>query len=73
MAIICIFYTTIGGLKTVVWTDTLQFTVTLLTLGFVLIMGTISVGGISSIWEKAVQGKRIELFKLVYLTIINTE
>ncbi|KAF2887372.1 hypothetical protein ILUMI_18801 [Ignelater luminosus] len=64
MSLICIFYTTIGGLKAVVWADTLQLCVTLCTLGCVLIMGTLSVGGFGSIWEKGNLGDRIELFIL---------
>lgn len=60
---VCIFYTTIGGLKAVVWTDTLQFLVTLGTLLSVLIMGTYSVGGIGVILEKARAGDRLEFFK----------
>lgn len=63
MSVICIFYTTIGGLKAVVWTDTLQFCVTLTTLIFVLVMGTISVGGLGPIWEKSTLGERLEFFK----------
>ncbi|KAF2892441.1 hypothetical protein ILUMI_13726, partial [Ignelater luminosus] len=62
MSLICIFYTTIGGLKAVVWTDALQLSVTLCTLGCVLIMGTISVGGLGFIWEKAEISDRIEFF-----------
>ncbi|KAF2892443.1 hypothetical protein ILUMI_13728 [Ignelater luminosus] len=62
MSLLCIFYTTIGGLKAVVWTDALQLSVTLCTLGCVFIMGTISVGGLASIWERAEQGERIEFF-----------
>ncbi|KAF2889983.1 hypothetical protein ILUMI_16190, partial [Ignelater luminosus] len=64
MSLICIFYTTIGGLKAVVWTDAFQLCVTLCTLGCVLIMGTVSVGGFGSIWEKGNLGDRIELFIL---------
>lgn len=63
MSSICIFYTTIGGLKAVVWTDSLQLAVTLSTLGFVFVMGTISEGGFEIIWEKAQAGDRIEFFK----------
>ncbi|KAF2886192.1 hypothetical protein ILUMI_19981, partial [Ignelater luminosus] len=64
MSLLCIFYTTIGGLKAVVWTDTLQLSITLCTLAFVFIMGTISVGGFGSILQKAELGDRIEFFKL---------
>ncbi|KAF2899872.1 hypothetical protein ILUMI_06320 [Ignelater luminosus] len=64
VSFICIFYTTLGGLKAVVWTDTLQFSVTLLTLGFVLIMGAISVGGFATVWERAEAGERLQFFNL---------
>lgn len=63
MSLLCIFYTTIGGLKAVVWADTLQLSVTLCTLGCVFAMSTISVGGLGSVWEKAEQGDRIEFSK----------
>lgn len=63
MSLLCIFYTTIGGLKAVVWADTLQFVVTLCTFFCLLIMGTISAGGFSEIWERARQGDRLEFFK----------
>ncbi|KAF2898113.1 hypothetical protein ILUMI_08055 [Ignelater luminosus] len=64
VSFICIFYTTLGGLKAVVWTDTLQFSVTLLTLGFVLIMGAISIGGFGAVWEKSESGGRLEFFNM---------
>ncbi|RZC34409.1 SSF domain containing protein [Asbolus verrucosus] len=61
---ICIFYTTIGGLKAVVWTDTLQFIVTLGAMFTVFIIGTSSIGGFANIWHIAEQGDRIEFFNL---------
>lgn len=60
---VCIFYTTIGGLKTVVWTDTLQFTVTFGALIAVFVLGINSSGGIVEIWNKAVENQRLDLFK----------
>lgn len=63
---ICIFYTTIGGLKAVVWTDTLQFIITLGSMVTVLWMGIVTTGGFTQIWKKAEEGNRIEFFKYVF-------
>ncbi|KYB24974.1 hypothetical protein TcasGA2_TC031445 [Tribolium castaneum] len=58
---ICIFYTTIGGLKTVVWTDFLQVGIILLSLIIVLILGFISSG---NVWNKALETGRLDIFDL---------
>ena len=51
---VCIFYTTLGGLKAVVWTDTLQLTVMLTGFLGVIIIGmrdeTFFEGGFSKDW-----------------------
>lgn len=60
---ICIFYTTLGGLKAVVWTDTLQFTITIGAVLTVFGIGVKSAGGIGPIWEKAIQGHRLDIFE----------
>ncbi|KAK7792175.1 hypothetical protein R5R35_005133 [Gryllus longicercus] len=60
VCIVCIFYTTLGGLKAVVWTDTLQ---TILMTGgvlLVLILGTIYVGGPQVVLERSMESGRIE-------------
>ncbi|KAF5302557.1 hypothetical protein FQR65_LT00929 [Abscondita terminalis] len=64
MTVICVFYTTIGGIKAVVWADTLQFLITLCTLTLVLVMGVVSVGGFSVIWETSKSGERLEFFNM---------
>uniref|UniRef100_A0A1Y1LHV3 Sodium-coupled monocarboxylate transporter 1 n=2 Tax=Photinus pyralis TaxID=7054 RepID=A0A1Y1LHV3_PHOPY len=64
MSVICIFYTTIGGLKAIVWTDTLQFSITLCTLAIVLVIGICSVGGPKTIWEASESGDRLEFFNV---------
>lgn len=64
VCIVCIFYTTLGGLKAVVWTDTLQ---TILMTGgvmFVMILGTIYVGGPGVVLEKSSESGRLEFFNL---------
>lgn len=57
---VCIFYTTIGGLKAVVWTDALQFTVTLIAVFVVFFLGINSLGGFGEVWWKAVEGHRLD-------------
>ncbi|XP_053994281.1 sodium-coupled monocarboxylate transporter 2-like [Hylaeus volcanicus] len=61
---VCIFYTTIGGLKAVVWADTVQMTVTVGSLFAVLILGIVSVGGVTEIWKKAEEGSRIVFWNM---------
>ncbi|XP_058799334.1 sodium-coupled monocarboxylate transporter 1-like [Phymastichus coffea] len=63
VCIICITYTTIGGVKAVVWTDTIQFVFTAGGLLTVLIVGIHSVGGFSKLWQISSDGGRLELNK----------
>ncbi|KAJ8951881.1 hypothetical protein NQ318_019857 [Aromia moschata] len=51
-----------GGLKAVVWTDTVQTIIMVGALVIVLFMGTASVGGFEEVWERNVKGGRIEFF-----------
>ncbi|RZC05018.1 SSF domain containing protein, partial [Asbolus verrucosus] len=59
---VCIFYTAIGGLKAVIWTDTLQFTITTITFVTILILGMQSAGGLSTVWNKAIKEERLHIF-----------
>lgn len=61
---VCIFYTTIGGLKAVVWTDTLQFIITVGAMVTVLVLGAAETGGFLHAWNTAVKGHRLDLFEL---------
>lgn len=56
---VCIFYTTIGGLKAVVWTDALQFGVMIGAIVGVFYMGITSAGGFGEVWTKASDGGRV--------------
>ncbi|XP_066992320.2 sodium-coupled monocarboxylate transporter 2 [Anabrus simplex] len=58
---VCIFYTMMGGLKAVVWTDFLQAFVMVGSLIAVTILGTINVGGLGSIWEKNLESGRLDV------------
>ncbi|PNF16521.1 hypothetical protein B7P43_G07192 [Cryptotermes secundus] len=61
---ICIFYTTLGGLKAVVWSDTLQQIVMMASSIIVMILGIIAVGGLDVMWQRNLDGQRIEFFNL---------
>ncbi|KAK0423725.1 hypothetical protein QR680_008297 [Steinernema hermaphroditum] len=55
-------YTTFGGMKAVVWTDTLQAGVMYIGIGFILVKGTIDAGGFERIWDVAVESGRMQTF-----------
>ncbi|PNF13986.1 hypothetical protein B7P43_G08671 [Cryptotermes secundus] len=62
VCVVCIFYTMLGGLKAVVWTDTLQTFIMFGGVIIVMILGTINVGGPGVVWERSQQSDRLEFF-----------
>lgn len=60
VCLICIFYTAIGGLKAVVWTDVIQGVVMLGALIVVAIKTTYDVGGLGVVIERNLNGGRLE-------------
>ncbi|KAJ9582262.1 hypothetical protein L9F63_003391 [Diploptera punctata] len=64
VSIICIFYTTLGGLKAVVWTDTLQQIIMMVSSVVVIFLGVIAVGGLDKMWQINLEGDRIEFFNM---------
>ncbi|XP_076800744.1 sodium-coupled monocarboxylate transporter 1-like [Clavelina lepadiformis] len=61
---ICTFYTCVGGIKAVVWTDTLQ-TVIMFVGGFAALVKTIViVGGFGKMWNALERGGRMNIFDL---------
>lgn len=60
---VCIFYTTLGGVKAVVWTDTVQTVMILASVITVAVIGTISVGGVVEVWNRNDATGRIDFFK----------
>ncbi|KAK7477614.1 hypothetical protein BaRGS_00031162 [Batillaria attramentaria] len=56
IAFVAVIYTSIGGLKAVIWTDVFQAFVMYAGMLAVLIKGTIDVGGPSKVWEVASAG-----------------
>ncbi|XP_039984875.1 sodium/iodide cotransporter isoform X2 [Xiphias gladius] len=57
--IICTLYTTLGGMKAVIWTDVFQIIVMLSGFVAVFIHGTVLVGGPAAVLEIAKNGSRI--------------
>ncbi|KAG5668442.1 hypothetical protein PVAND_016382 [Polypedilum vanderplanki] len=57
---ICIVYTSLGGIKAVVWTDVLQITLMYGTLTLIAIKGTMTVGGFDVVIERNLKGERFE-------------
>lgn len=60
MAAVCTLYTTLGGMKTVIWTDNLQFVTMLIGLVALLIVGTTKTGGFAKAWDIARANGRIQ-------------
>ncbi|XP_059617498.1 sodium-coupled monocarboxylate transporter 1-like [Phlebotomus argentipes] len=61
---ICIFYTTVGGLKAVVYTDALQFMMIVGATLMVMFLGVGITGGFSGVWEAAERGGRLIFFNM---------
>ncbi|XP_041716428.1 sodium-dependent multivitamin transporter-like [Coregonus clupeaformis] len=59
MGLVCTLYTTIGGLKAVIWTDVFQTIVMFAGQLAVIIVGAHQAGGMGEVWRKAINGSRI--------------
>ncbi|KAH8306385.1 hypothetical protein KR018_009756 [Drosophila ironensis] len=57
---VCVFYTMLGGIKAVVWTDVVQGGVMLISVILVAILGTVNTGGLSTVLENASEGGRLD-------------
>ncbi|XP_016064981.1 PREDICTED: sodium-dependent multivitamin transporter isoform X4 [Miniopterus natalensis] len=55
LGIVCTFYTALGGLKAVIWTDVFQTLVMFLGQLAVIIVGSSKVGGLGHVWDVASQ------------------
>ncbi|XP_055594574.1 sodium-coupled monocarboxylate transporter 1-like [Uranotaenia lowii] len=61
---ICIFYTTVGGIRAVVWTDTVQFGAMIMALIVVMTIGTLKLGGVGNVFKIAEVGERLVWFNM---------
>ncbi|KAJ3635956.1 hypothetical protein MTP99_008816 [Tenebrio molitor] len=59
---ICVFYTAIGGLRTVIWTDVFQFVIIFGSLASIFVISVHELGGFQTIWMRAVDGGRLDIF-----------
>ncbi|XP_040153642.1 sodium-coupled monocarboxylate transporter 1-like [Anopheles arabiensis] len=60
VCLVCIFYTSLGGLKAVVWTDVIQTGIMVGAMIIVIVKGTADVGGLSVVIERNSAGGRFE-------------
>lgn len=60
MCVVCVFYTCIGGLKAVVWTDVVQSFAMFGALILVAVKGTIDLGGADIVFNSASDSGRLE-------------
>ncbi|KAI9564252.1 hypothetical protein GHT06_007990 [Daphnia sinensis] len=59
---VCTFYTAIGGIKAVVWTDTIQIVLIFGSIIILIIKGVTDVGGLGIVWERNYNSSRIDIF-----------
>uniref|UniRef100_A0A6P4EXD9 Sodium-coupled monocarboxylate transporter 2 n=1 Tax=Drosophila rhopaloa TaxID=1041015 RepID=A0A6P4EXD9_DRORH len=76
---ICVFYTMLGGIKAVVWTDVVQGAVMLISVVLVAILGTYNTGGLANVLENASEGGRLDMnfgldprLRLTFLTAMGS-
>uniref|UniRef100_A0A8C9WNR4 Solute carrier family 5 member 12 n=1 Tax=Scleropages formosus TaxID=113540 RepID=A0A8C9WNR4_SCLFO len=60
--VVCTFYCTLGGLKAVVWSDAFQMVVMVVGFLTVLVQGTKETGGLGVVWDRALNGSRLNVF-----------
>lgn len=60
---ICLLYTVMGGMKAIVWTDTLQFSITVIVSVVIFVLGLRASGGFLEVWNKAIEGHRLDIFE----------
>ena len=61
---VCIFYSCIGGIKAVIWTDTFQALCMFGSYLGIIIYGSEMVGGAARVFDTNYQAGRVELFNL---------
>jgi sodium-coupled monocarboxylate transporter 8/12 len=60
---VCVFYTAIGGLRTIVWTDIFQFVIIIASSLVITWIGVKSTGGFAAVWNAASAGGRLDIFE----------
>lgn len=57
---VCVFYTCLGGIKAVVWTDVIQIVIMYGVMILIIVKGTMNVGGLSVVIERNWESGRFE-------------
>jgi len=57
---VCIFYTTLGGIKAVIWTDVFQALIMVIGFVSISIQGTMKVGSYEKVWQTCLDNDRID-------------
>ncbi|XP_060567687.1 sodium-dependent multivitamin transporter-like, partial [Ruditapes philippinarum] len=63
VSLVCIFYTALGGMKAVLWADTVQMTIVFAGMLTILIEGCKVLGGLDKAWDIANKNGRIVIFE----------
>ncbi|XP_022090148.1 sodium-coupled monocarboxylate transporter 1-like [Acanthaster planci] len=64
--LVCTLYTTVGGMKAVLWTDVFQTCVMFGGFIAVIIEGTMRLGGLGNVWRIAEEGGRIDFWNFSF-------
>ncbi|XP_037950756.1 sodium-coupled monocarboxylate transporter 1-like [Teleopsis dalmanni] len=59
VSLICTIYTCMGGIKGVIWTDVLQSLIMISSIAFVVIKGTMNLGGLGVVYERNLASDRL--------------
>lgn len=62
IGIVCTFYTSVGGIKAVVWTDVFQIFLMFSSMLLVAIKGAYNIGGFGYVFDLAAKNQRVEFF-----------
>jgi len=62
--VVCVFYTTAGGFKAVIWTDVFQLFFMFLSTGYIIVVATQQAGGPAKVVDRNVEDSRLQLFNI---------
>nr|XP_054766893.1 sodium/iodide cotransporter-like [Lytechinus pictus] len=60
----CSLLLSTGGIKAIVWTDTMQSVIMIAGVVAVIVKGTFDIGSIDEVWRRGVEGERIRFLEL---------
>lgn len=63
---ICTVYTSLGGLKAVIWTDVIQYGLMYAGIVIIMIKGTSDAGGLEKVFQISHQGGRLSFFDFTF-------